>query len=693
MAFVSQTVRLDMKPQKNPPHVDCTQYDSGADGLLIHFVLFNDGSEFSVPSGYTAKLEGTTKENTGFIIDPYSIDTHGVSLNLTEDATAFKGSAWCKIVFEKGSSRIATSGFWLDNDRAGVEADTVIGAPGFETQIQNAVDDYLDGIDFEVDDTLTQSGKAADAAATGSEIALVNSALSDGIGTLPFVGGYWNTTDGSLRSSTATLVGTRKIPVVPGTNVRFDHQANLYALYYDKNGNYLRYQSNVNSVAIPEGCYYVAFDFPTTTDASVDVSILTPLNQSVSENTENITDISNVVGSVIEKYESRNLFNGEYEDGYRNNLNVAGTGGNYAYSKPIFLHAGEFLFTSTQGQFGANGKRAFLVDANGNCSSYILGTSVGTKTEVGKYNNRDILHFTLQQDGYVSFNVGLKTDPNPATIQVSNFMVVVGSTIQDFPNYEAYFEPYYGIGSDIPPSAKSNGLSGLFYKTAIFDGDSICHGTSVGSSDESYRLGWAGRIGNANFMNWHNYGINGGIITSAVSAGISDKHSVLDNIDTMFADYPDADYVVFEGGTNDADSGIDIGTFSENDFSGNYDKTTFSGSLETLFYKAMTYWKGKFIGYIVAQKMGTGTGPNSAYEHRKTYFERAKAICAKWGIPYIDLWNGCYLDPHNPLCYNSELDTQGNIDGGYLYVDGQHLTARGYDYISPIIEGWMKAEH
>lgn len=146
MSMLEQVVRLDMKPQKNPPHVDCTQYDSGSDGWLIRAYLFNNGSAFVIPSGYTAKIEGTTKENTGFTFAATGIDNANgvVTFNLTEDATAFKGSAWCKIVFEKGTSRIAASGFWLDNDRAGVEAETVIGAPGFEEQIQDAVDAWLD---------------------------------------------------------------------------------------------------------------------------------------------------------------------------------------------------------------------------------------------------------------------------------------------------------------------------------------------------------------------------------------------------------------------------------------------------------------------------------------------------------------------------------------------------------------------
>ena len=58
--------------------------------------------------------------------------------------TASKGRAWVKIKLIQDNSPISTCGFWLNVDRAGVEADTVIGANGFEQQIVDAVQDWLD---------------------------------------------------------------------------------------------------------------------------------------------------------------------------------------------------------------------------------------------------------------------------------------------------------------------------------------------------------------------------------------------------------------------------------------------------------------------------------------------------------------------------------------------------------------------
>ena len=61
-------------------------------------------------------------------------------------------------------------------------------------------------------------------------------------------------------------------------------------------------------------------------------------------------------------------------------------------------------------------------------------------------------------------------------------------------------------------------------------------------------------------------------------------------------------------------------------------------------------------------------------------------ICKKWGVPFINLWDGCQLNPSNPSMYNS--DAQG--DENYDYIDGQHLTAKGYEVVTPKIEAWMK---
>ena len=233
----------------------------------------------------------------------------------------------------------------------------------------------------------------------------------------------------------------------------------------------------------------------------------------------------------------------------------------------------------------------------------------------------------------------------------------------------------------------------LLGKTIIWNGDSICAGSSLYGN-------WATRIAENNSMIYKNYAVGGGTIAENTIPNRTTgkpRHTVSGTLDLMQEEYPDADYIIFEGGTNDADllgiavSGDEpnkLGSYEKNDYSGNYDRDTFCGALESVFYRATKYWQGKKIGFIVAQKMCACTPLK--YDNRRYYFDKAVEICIKWGIPYIDLWNGCYLNPMLPHMYNAENTTEENkLQNVGYYTDGQHLTARGYDVTADVIESWL----
>ena len=227
-------------------------------------------------------------------------------------------------------------------------------------------------------------------------------------------------------------------------------------------------------------------------------------------------------------------------------------------------------------------------------------------------------------------------------------------------------------------------------KTVVFDGDSICHATT---EPKPYR-GWAYRIGTKYDMDWHNFGIGGGTITTELYyASGEPRHWVCRSIDSIHEQFPTLDYLILEGGTNDADliypNEERFGKVDPYDFSGNYDDTTFCGACETLFYKAITYYPNTKIGFIVAQKMGV-TNNYTETNKRRMYFLKAIEICKKWGIPYLDVWDGCPLNPCLNVYFDGELDVEGNKAAGKAYVDGQHLSTVGYDLITPKIEAWMK---
>lgn len=240
----------------------------------------------------------------------------------------------------------------------------------------------------------------------------------------------------------------------------------------------------------------------------------------------------------------------------------------------------------------------------------------------------------------------------------------------------------------------------LYGKTILWNGDSLCAGKAFDDTRDDDA--WAGRIAKRNLMIYKNYAIGGGTITENVMFVSKQKlrHSVSATLDTMFEEHPDADYIVFEGGSNDADllgnfiRGDDtsrFGAFDPCDFSGNYDNDTFSGALESVFYRATKYWSGKKIAFIVAHKMGAHLpGFTSEVNNRRIYFERAIEICKKWGVPYLDLWECSYLNPKLKWMYDNEKTPEENVESGSFYADGQHLTAKGYDLTADIIDSWLK---
>lgn len=238
------------------------------------------------------------------------------------------------------------------------------------------------------------------------------------------------------------------------------------------------------------------------------------------------------------------------------------------------------------------------------------------------------------------------------------------------------------------------GLNPLYGKSAEFLGDSICEGGGadvVSSSDASDKMsGWAGRIGLKNKMLWVNNGLGGSTIAITSSGKtICNKPLMLSN----------PDYIIFEGGTNDADRigsilngatpsafGVfDADNYGTDDAENNYgfDINTFCGAFDYICRRLTSEYAGKKIGYIIPQKMGQSNGYTKDNNNRRAYFEYAIKFCEKWGVPYLNLWDGCYLYPKNPSHYTSGSEAS-------LYADGQHLNGKGYDYITPMIESWMK---
>jgi len=293
----------------------------------------------------------------------------------------------------------------------------------------------------------------------------------------------------------------------------------------------------------------------------------------------------------------------------------------------------------------------------------------------------------------------LSVTVNSANVKYIRFHFANGSTPQDikynyqeisnlmfteapFPRHRYYPYGDYSVFNNHVSVSNESIYNPLFGKSVVFTGDSICNGSSAGDGLD----GWAGRIGRKNNMMWCNQGVSGGTIAEGTGTSFS-------ICNTDFGS--EVDYIVFEGGTNDADvigsilNGNEpekFGSYDYSDYTSTFDKTTFCGAFESLIKRITTDYPSARIGYIVAPKMTkiNTSAPDYTKEHnnRRAYFEVAMQICKKWGVPVLNLWDDFPLNPMIPSYY-----TQGE---NYYYTDGQHLTSNGYDYITPIIEAWMK---
>lgn len=209
-------------------------------------------------------------------------------------------------------------------------------------------------------------------------------------------------------------------------------------------------------------------------------------------------------------------------------------------------------------------------------------------------------------------------------------------------------------------------------KVMLFTGDSICYGANWRPTVEDYsNTGWR-KIIQENYPKSITYGYGIGGTTISKRSGRTD--SILERMTTMFSEHPEADYIIIEGGVNDAYNITDcpIGTISTG-YTAELNENTFAGALESIFKYAQTNWIGKKIGYIVTFKVPSAMGQFKFNE----YMDITKQICEKWSIPYCDLYNESNL--------NYYIQEVSNAYGG-----GLHPNEAGYRIITNKIEKWLE---
>lgn len=233
--------------------------------------------------------------------------------------------------------------------------------------------------------------------------------------------------------------------------------------------------------------------------------------------------------------------------------------------------------------------------------------------------------------------------------------------------YPSIYEPYgeikfnenVGLNNKQKDEVKKLGTSNpLSRKVLAGNGDSIMYGAG-------YPGGFLKIIAERNNMQYENTAVSGATITQGIvdSNTGENRHWISATINNM---REDADYVLLEGGVNDASQTVPvpIGNITEG-YNSELNVNTFCGAFESMLKQAIERFKGKKIGFIIVHKMCDGFNSSKP----TNYYHKSIEILEKWGIPYVDLNKEC-----PPLNYINSLKTLYTRNG-----DGWHPNQLGYE--------------
>ena len=203
-------------------------------------------------------------------------------------------------------------------------------------------------------------------------------------------------------------------------------------------------------------------------------------------------------------------------------------------------------------------------------------------------------------------------------------------------------------------------MNALFGKKMALCGDSIAEGH--GADSFGYTI-----------AENQNMAFDKPAIGTARLASSSPVTSIPDQVYSLENDY---DYILVEGGINDALNGVALGEITES-FSSEFDETTALGGLETICKNLVEEYPNARKLFILCHKC---TNKNyTPYAVQDRFFEAMKTVLKKWNIPYIDLRD-------YPLCAYNSTFAATYFDTDFSTVGGLHPNNAGYElgYIDQI---------
>ena len=545
----------------------------------------------------------------------------------------------------------------------------VLGSDTFEI-----IDQYAREHSVTIDSTLSQSGQAADAKATGDAINEVKADLSnlqdvqdvletgrekEDI-TITWGDGYVNL-NGLVVASQYS--GFALVPMHENETVKIGTANNNITIIGTTTADSVVVGDTITPIyKTSSSDTWEEFTYTASSDINI-VLCVRKSNYSV-EFTDDIGIVKTIKHNYVTKEsidfvdveESKNIFNPKtITPGYIvNNSGVHENTSYYAVSDYIQVNVGDIIRATP---FFDNADVTFqLYDSE---KTWITGTR-WTQTAYDGY-----LEITIP-GGIAYVTVNLRGSN-------SNNVVVTKNTA-----FDASYGGTYG---------KSIGISGGLYKGKLYgkkiayNGDSICESRIV-SGTANNGGAYAHLIAEATGAKYENRAISGGILASAVPSGQTmPQRSVVSDVTNMTAD---VDLICFEGGINDYWKNVPLGDYSESDYSGELDTTTVCGALESIFRQAIAKWVGKPIVFVITHKIkSTVYIQNSAGYTWTDVHEKMIGICRKYAIPYYDAFGESGLNSYNDAQNTAFLTS--NATGN---PDGCHPNAEGYKryYVPQLIK-------
>ena len=214
-------------------------------------------------------------------------------------------------------------------------------------------------------------------------------------------------------------------------------------------------------------------------------------------------------------------------------------------------------------------------------------------------------------------------------------------------------------------------ISPLAGKALYVAGDSIAYGKG---SAGGYGKCIAARYG----MTLTNEAVDGATLTPNIADSSSGAtRGCISTVVTSSTALAKADYILLEGGVNDAWSNAAVGTLTDG-FAATYDETTMTGALEKMLDYLAKNHSDKRVAYVFPHGGLFGSSEN----WYKTYKPAILAALEKWGVPYVDIAES-----------NPPMGGHGISGVSDKYTsDGTHPNAAGYErfYVEPIASLLMK---